>query len=94
MTNSNLEKILKGVSRSFYLSMRILPGAMRTPISVAYLLARAADNLVDNEKTPYHLRVAYLHDILSDLKNASSSRCNKLSESLWLTIDNPTEQLL
>ncbi len=39
--------LLKSVSRSFYLSMRFLPAAMRVPISVAYLLARAADTLAD-----------------------------------------------
>ncbi len=42
-------KLLKSVSRSFYLSMRFLPAAMREPISVAYLLARAADTIADTE---------------------------------------------
>jgi len=41
--------LLKSVSRSFYLSMRFLPAAMREPISVAYLLARASDTLADTK---------------------------------------------
>ncbi len=41
--------LLKSVSRSFYLSMRFLPVAMREPISVAYLLARASDTLADTK---------------------------------------------
>ncbi|WP_277182905.1 phytoene/squalene synthase family protein [Caballeronia sp. BR00000012568055] len=42
-----LGPLLKGVSRSFYLTLRILPGAMRDPIGLAYLLARAADTIAD-----------------------------------------------
>ena len=39
--------LLRGVSRSFYLSLRILPAALREPIGLAYLLARAADTVAD-----------------------------------------------
>jgi farnesyl-diphosphate farnesyltransferase len=42
-----LGPLLKSVSRSFYLTLRILPGAMRDPIGLAYLLARAADTIAD-----------------------------------------------
>ena len=38
-----LDQILEGVSRSFYLSLAILPQEIRTHFSVAYLIARAAD---------------------------------------------------
>jgi farnesyl-diphosphate farnesyltransferase len=40
--------LLKGVSRSFYLSLRILPPALRRPIGLAYLFARAADTIADS----------------------------------------------
>jgi farnesyl-diphosphate farnesyltransferase len=42
-----LNDILKRVSRSFYLSLRILPQSLRTPIGLAYLFARAADTIAD-----------------------------------------------
>ena len=42
-----LGEILKGVSRSFYLTIRVLPAGMRRPVAVAYLLARAADTIAD-----------------------------------------------
>ena len=42
-SNRLLTDVLKSVSRSFYLSIRILPRGMREPVAVAYLLARAAD---------------------------------------------------
>jgi farnesyl-diphosphate farnesyltransferase len=51
MTNSAsaslLGPLLKSVSRSFYLTLRILPDGMREPIALAYLLARAADTIAD-----------------------------------------------
>ena len=42
-----LNDILKRVSRSFYLTLRILPRPLRTPIGLAYLFARAADTIAD-----------------------------------------------
>jgi farnesyl-diphosphate farnesyltransferase len=42
-------RILKGVSRSFYLTLRLLPAPMRGAASLGYLLARASDTLADTE---------------------------------------------
>ena len=42
-----LGPLLKRVSRSFYLTLNILPAGMRDPIGLAYLLARAADTIAD-----------------------------------------------
>lgn len=42
-----LGPLLEGVSRSFYLTLRVLPGGMRAPVGLAYLLARAADTIAD-----------------------------------------------
>lgn len=47
-----LRHLLKRVSRSFYLSLRVLPAAMRTPISLAYLFCRAADTIADTPLIP------------------------------------------
>ena len=43
-----LGPLLKATSRSFYLSLCILPPRMRRSASLAYLLARAADTLADS----------------------------------------------
>lgn len=40
--------VLKGVSRSFYLSLRLLPKVMRRPAGIAYLLARISDTIADS----------------------------------------------
>ncbi len=52
--------ILRDVSRSFYLSMRVLPFGMRAPVSLAYLIARAADTIADSPGTPLDGRLEIL----------------------------------
>jgi farnesyl-diphosphate farnesyltransferase len=41
--------LLKATSRSFYLTLRVLPAAIRPQISVAYLLARTTDTIADTD---------------------------------------------
>jgi farnesyl-diphosphate farnesyltransferase len=43
----SLDQLLERVSRSFYLSLAVLPRALRQPLSVSYLVARAADTIAD-----------------------------------------------
>ncbi len=57
---AELQRILKAVSRSFYLSMVWLPPAMRRGIALGYLLARAADSVADTSSAPAAERVAAL----------------------------------
>jgi farnesyl-diphosphate farnesyltransferase len=54
------KQVLKGVSRSFYLSLRLLPGPMRGGASLGYLLARTSDTLADTAEAPVAVRVAAL----------------------------------
>lgn len=48
---------LKDVSRSFYLTLRILPKPVRRPIGLAYLLARTTDTIADTEILPVEKRL-------------------------------------
>lgn len=52
-----LTKLLKDVSRSFYTTLRVLPGAVRPQISLAYLLARATDTVADTQIVSIDLRL-------------------------------------
>jgi farnesyl-diphosphate farnesyltransferase len=52
--------LLASVSRSFYLSIRILPARLRAPIGLAYLLARASDTIADSTEAPETLRLQHL----------------------------------
>jgi farnesyl-diphosphate farnesyltransferase len=60
MPHSTQDGLLQSVSRSFFLSMRMLPGPMRAPVSLGYLLARASDTLADTEAAPVALRRDFL----------------------------------
>ncbi|MEY4734052.1 MAG: All-trans-phytoene synthase [Pseudomonadota bacterium] len=53
-------KLLQGVSRSFHLSIRLLPLALQAPIAVGYLLARATDTVADTTTLPVAERQALL----------------------------------
>ncbi len=55
-----LTGVLKHVSRSFYLTLRVLPSVLRDQIGLAYLFARAADTIADTGVLPREQRLAYL----------------------------------
>src|ERR1700710_563287 len=65
-----LGPLLKGVSRSFYLTLRVLPAGMRDPIGLAYLLARAADTIADTSLIPPEQRLALLLSLRSQVNAA------------------------
>ena len=52
--------LLASVSRSFYLSIRLLPAALRAPIGLAYLLARASDTIADSPAVAVAARLRHL----------------------------------
>jgi farnesyl-diphosphate farnesyltransferase len=63
--------VLRAVSRSFYLSLRILPKGLRDPLSLAYLLARATDTIADTPEPPAELRVEALRDLATAIQGAA-----------------------
>ena len=52
--------LLKEVSRSFYLTLRVLPGPIRNQIGLAYLLARTTDTIADTGLVPIGQRLEAL----------------------------------
>ena len=65
--------ILRSVSRSFYLSIRLLPAQLREPIALAYLLARATDSVADTTGISGLVRIETLK-MLSDGIQGKASR--------------------
>ena len=63
-----LMDLLKGVSRTFYLSIRVLPGELRQPVGLAYLLARAADTITDTSLVPPAQRLKHLLSFRAQVK--------------------------
>lgn len=55
-----LRPLLKSVSRSFYLTLAVVPSGVRAQVGVAYLLARAADTIADTDLIERPRRLQYL----------------------------------
>lgn len=50
-------ELLRATSRSFYLTLRVLPSRIRDQIGLAYLLARTSDTIADTELLPVEHRL-------------------------------------
>ena len=63
-----IDDLLEGTSRSFYLSLKVLPKKVRRQIGLSYLLARLADTIADSKvgenKILIKLLAEYNHKIL------------------------------
>jgi farnesyl-diphosphate farnesyltransferase len=53
-------ELLKAVSRSFYISIRLLPKALREPVALGYLLARTSDTIADVSAVDVEKRIDLL----------------------------------
>jgi farnesyl-diphosphate farnesyltransferase len=70
--NELLTGLLRDVSRSFYLTLSILPGAIRQQIGLAYLLARTSDTIADTPIVPWDNRLQALELLRERIAGTSS----------------------
>jgi farnesyl-diphosphate farnesyltransferase len=81
--NSLRGPLLRSVSRSFYLSLRFLPKALRDPLSLAYLLARATDTIADTTGPSVPLRTEALRTLAGVIQGTvPEGKTAQLRESL------------
>lgn len=76
--------LLQRVSRSFYLTLRLLPDAVREPIALAYLLARFTDTEADGAATDAERELLARRDELLLWLDQSPDRT--AIERVWSTI--------
>ncbi len=69
--NPLLGPLLKDVSRSFYLTLRILPAKIRSQIGLAYLLARTTDTIADTGLIPLEKRLKALELLRQRIQGTS-----------------------
>ncbi|MBP7568127.1 MAG: squalene/phytoene synthase family protein [Burkholderiaceae bacterium] len=88
--------LLRGVSRSFYLSMRVLPAPLRTPVATAYLLARATDTVADTAAVPVPERQAHLAALASAIDGGApaGAACQQLAATFAPKQHDAAEQRL
>jgi farnesyl-diphosphate farnesyltransferase len=68
-----LGQVLRDVSRSFYLTIRVLPQDLREPIGLAYLLARAADTIADTRSLPPSTRLERLLELREQVRGPADA---------------------
>ncbi|MGB7770050.1 MAG: phytoene/squalene synthase family protein [Verrucomicrobiia bacterium] len=71
-----LTDLLKATSRSFYLTLRVLPGRVRPQIGLAYLLARTTDTIADTEIVPLTQRLDALKKLRERILGKSTAPLN------------------
>src|SRR4030095_11011785 len=74
--HQNLNRLLKNGSRSFYLTLRVLPDRVRAQIGLAYLLARATDTIADTEALPVAESLTALDRLRSRMLGKSNEALN------------------
>jgi farnesyl-diphosphate farnesyltransferase len=86
--------LLKGGSRSFYISVRFLPRRIRSAIAIGYLLARASDTIADTNQLPPAERIAFLKGFLVSVANRKLETPLDLAAFLTAQPDGPEKLLL
>ncbi|MCI0547135.1 MAG: squalene/phytoene synthase family protein [Candidatus Rokubacteria bacterium] len=86
--------LLRRVSRSFYLSVAILPAGVRPTIGLAYLLARAADSVTDTRLLPAEARLGHLEALRASIVARSGGALPALSAAIADQQSHPAEREL
>ena len=74
--------LLKSVSRSFYLTIRILPARIQAPIGLAYLLARASDTIADTAEASEPVRLHHLAAFGKMIRDGASEGLPELQREI------------
>src|SRR5207249_9570884 len=80
-------ELLKPVSRSFYISIRLLPRALREPVALAYLLARTSDTIADTSAIDVEKRI----ELLDRLARAIAGKDQAIGEELGELLATPRD---
>lgn len=89
-----LRGVLKQVSRSFSLTLAILPSPLQTPMGVAYLLARAADTIADTRIIARADRLHSLDLFRQELECPSPSHLREIAQAMTGPQTSPAEREL
>ena len=86
--------LLKRVSRSFYLSLAVLPGPVRPTIGLAYLFARAADTIADTRVMEREARIVHLQALRAELQASVPGRVEAIVGAMGGGTVLPAERAL
>src|SRR6266487_6517017 len=80
-------ELLKPFSRSFYISIRLLPRALREPVALAYLLARTSDTIADSSAVDVEKRIELLDRLAAGIAGKDEAIGRELRAVLALSRD-------
>jgi farnesyl-diphosphate farnesyltransferase len=99
MSEKRIDKLLEGTSRSFFLSLKVLPKKIRRHIGLTYLLARLADTIADSTVgdnkqllqllREYNIRIQNANQKLPDFKELAIIQENKSEAELLYDAEIP-----
>ena len=70
VSENRMDALLKGTSRSFYLSLKVLPKNIRRQMGLLYLLARLADTIADSKVGENKILVQCLKEYNSRIQDS------------------------
>ena len=76
-----IDELLEKTSRTFALSIPLLPEPTRREVAIAYLLFRIADTLEDATEWPRKRQIEALDEFAEVLENPSEERATELGRS-------------
>jgi farnesyl-diphosphate farnesyltransferase len=89
------KRVLRSVSRSFYLSIRVLPRKVRDPIALGYLLARATDTIADTAEIDASARLQHLSALADIIQaNGEAEATDAIRSSFAALQTNASERAL
>ncbi len=89
---AEIDTLLEETSRSFFLTLKVLPSRVRSQIGLLYLLARIADTVADSEEGDAEIRLQVLKDYNNHVQGESDSLPD--FEPLAMIQSNPSEKKL
>lgn len=82
------QTFLSRVSRSFYLTLKIVPPEIRDTISLTYLLARITDNIIDDYHFSYYKKTYFIYLLQLEITNNSDEAKKAAFDQLLSRIIN------
>jgi len=99
LIDSSADTLLEETSRSFFLTLRILPYSIRKQVGLLYLLARVADTIADSKTGQVDLLLEALeswdnatsedHKIMTDISHLATLQSNPAEERLLRNLEIP-----
>src|SRR5207302_710684 len=92
--NTGQLTLLRPVSRSFYISIRVLPRTLREPVALAYLLARTTDTIADTDAIDVDLRIRMLQVLADAIQGDANGIVSELKQTFAPLQKNEAERNL